>query len=299
MSQEATQLSRMQGWLQAVITHPAGIGAGVRGEVAQQNFDLKVEELEKLIAPSSSLSSAERLAIYGRAYFARLTDCFRAEFPCLLYALGDELFSQFVRTYLLQYAPQSYTLHHLAKHFPQFLAESRPDAAAPPEKRESWPDFIIDLATLERAFVETYDGQGAEDLPLLSPLQILGSGNRQFMRERFVAVPCLKLLAFRYPVRAYFAAVRENRKPLMPDPAESFLAISRKDYVVRFIDLSRAQFEILKGLLANLPAGEAAIQAAQVTGLAQESLNLQMRDWLCQWANNGLFLGQTDADINL
>jgi hypothetical protein len=299
MSQEATHLSRVQSWLQAVITHPAGIGAGVRGDVARQNFDLQVDELEKLIAPSSSLSSAERLAIYGRAYFARLTDCFRAEFPCLLYALGDELFTQFVSAYLQQYAPQSYTLHHLAKHFPEFLAESRPDAAAPPEKRESWPDFIIDLATLERAFVEAYDGQGAEALPLLSPLQILGSGNRQFTRMRFMPIPCLKLLAFRYPVRAYFAAARENRKPLLPAPADSFLAISRKDYVVRFVDLSRAQYEILKALLANLPVGEAAIQAAQVTGLAQESLNLQMRDWLCQWANNGLFLAQTDAAVNL
>jgi hypothetical protein len=295
MSHNATHLSRIQSWMQAVITHPAGLDAGVGCETAQQNFALNFTELEKLVAPSPSLSGAERLAIYSRAYYARLTDCFRAEFPCLHYALGDELFTQFVGAYLLRHPPQSYTLHHLAKDFPKYLAETRPDAALPPEERESWPDFIIDLATLERAFVETYDGQGAEGLPLVSALQILGSGDEQFMQERFVPVACLKLLAFRYPVRAYFAAVRQNRKPTLPAPAGSFLAITRKDYVVRFLDLSRAQYETLKGLLANLSVGEAAIQAAEATGQSQDSLNVEMRDWFCQWANNGLFVVKTEA----
>jgi hypothetical protein len=295
MSQDATHLSRLQNWMQAVITHPQGVSAGVDCEIARQNLDLSFAELETLVAPSTWLSGAERLAIYGRAYYARLTDCFRAEFPCLLYALGDELFTQFVKAYLRQHEPRSYTLHHLAEHFPKFLAETRPDADAPPDKRESWPDFLIDLATLERAFVETYDGQGAEGLPLVSALQILGSRDEQLMGERLVPVPCLRVLAFRYPVRAYFAAVRQNRKPPLPAPADSFLAISRKDYIVRFLDLSPAQYEILKGLLANLAVGQAAIQAAQATGHPVDLMNLQLRDWLCQWANSGLFLAETDA----
>lgn len=295
MSHDATRLNHMQSWMQAVITHPAGIDAGVRCETAQQNFALSFAEVEKLVAPSPSLSGAERLGIYSRAYFARLTDCFRAEFPCLLLALGDELFTHFVKAYLLRHALQSYTLHHLAMHFPKFLEETRPDAAAPPEQRESWPDFIIDLARLERAFIETYDGQGAENLPLLSALTIIGSSDEQLAQQRLVPVPCLKVLAFRYPVRAYFAAARQNRNPVMPAPADSFLAISRKDFVVRFIDLSRGEFEILKGLLGNLSVGEAASQAAQITGHSEESLNVQMRHWLCQWANSGLFLGEIEG----
>jgi hypothetical protein len=290
MSQDATNLNRLQNWMQAVITHPLGIGAGVCAEPARQNFNLTVSELDTLIAPSQSLTGAQRLAIYSRAYYARLLDCFRAEFPCLLYALGDELFTNFATEYLCHHAPQSYTLHHLAEHFPDFLAETRPDANAPPEERESWPDFIIDLARLERAFVETYDGPGAEGESLLSALQILSMGAEQFAQAQFVPVPCLRLMAFRYPVRAYFAAVREKHEPVLPAPADSFLAISRKNYVVRFLDLSAEQYAILQGLLAGLSTGQAVIQASQVTGQGQEWLNLKLRDWLCQWANGGLFI---------
>lgn len=290
MSREASHLSRLQRWMQAVITHPSGLDAGLRTEVARQSFDVGFAGLETLVASSPSLSGAERLAIYSRAYFARLADCFRAEFPCLLYTLGNELFTQFVIAYLHRHPPQSYTLQELAKEFPKFLAETRPDAEAPPEEREDWPDFIIDLATLERAFVETYDGPGAEKLPLLGALQILGSSAEEFARMQLVTVPCLKLLAFRYPVRAYFAAVRENRQPPLPAPAVSFVAVTRRNYIVRFLELSRAQYEILSALLAGLAVEQAVSQAARSSGQDPDSLNGQLREWLCQWANGGLFL---------
>jgi hypothetical protein len=290
MSREANDLRRLQSWMRAVITHPSGIGAGVRSDAARQSFDLSLADLQKLIEGSASLSGAERLAIYGRAYFARLADCFRAEFPCLLQLLGEELFGQFVTTYLHRHPPRSYTLHHLAKHFPKYLAETRPDAGAPPEEREDWPDFIIDLAVLERTFVEVYDGPGAEDLPPVSALEILGLSTENLVRSRFMLAPCVRLMAFRYPVHGYFSAVRKNRQPLVPAPADSFLAVTRSDYIVRFLDLSRPQYEILDGLLAGLSVEQAGARAAQSTGQSPEVINPQLRDWLCQWANLGLFL---------
>jgi hypothetical protein len=229
MSREANHLRRLQSWMQTVITHPSGIGAGVRSDAARQSFDLSFADLQELIEGSASLSGAERLAIYGRAYVARLADCFRAEFPCLLRLLGDELFGQFVTAYLHHHPPRSYTLHQLAKDFPKYLAETRPDAGAAPEEREDWPDLIIELAVLERTFVEVYDGPGAEDLPPVSALEILGRSTQDLARRRFTLAPCVRLMAFRYPVHAYFTAVRQNRQPLVPAPADSFLAVTRRD----------------------------------------------------------------------
>jgi hypothetical protein len=289
MSEDAANLKRYQSWMQAVITHPAGIGAGIASPDARHSFDLAFEALEKVIAPSRVLTGAERLAIYSRAYYARLLECFRAEFPCLLYALGDDLFTHFVTEYLRYDPPRSYTLHQLAANFPAFLAKTRPDAEAPPEERESWPDFIIDLASLERAFIETYDGPGAEGQPLVKALTISNLALEGFAQMRLVAIPGLKLLAFRYPVRAYFAAVREKQEADLPAPSNTFLAIMRKNYVVRFLDLSAAQYELLRGLIANLSVEQAVIEAAKKSGEKRESLTLKVRDWLCHWAKAGFF----------
>src|SRR5687767_7950164 len=115
MSDKPVDLARIQGWMQAVITHPSGIRAGIASAAARQEIDTSFEEIEKIVSPSKALTGAERLMIYSRSYHARLLECFRAEFPCLLHALGKELFDDFVIEYLKQYPPQSYTLHDVGK----------------------------------------------------------------------------------------------------------------------------------------------------------------------------------------
>lgn len=285
MSIEYDQIQR---WMQAVITHPGGIRAGVSCEDARQTIDVAFEELEKVVTRSESLTGAERLAIYSRAYYARLLECFRAEFPCLLHALGDELFNHFVFEYLQHYPPRSYTLNRLAESFPRFLADTRPNANAPREQRESWPDFIIDLAALERAFSETFNGPGVEDKPLLSPDQVLNIPAEQFSEMRLVPVPCLRLLAFNYPVAAYFLAARRQQNPSLPAPADTFLALTRQNYVVRFVNLSAVQYELLRALVANLSISQAVLRAAEVSGQDSASLTAKARAWLRDWADAGL-----------
>ncbi|HKQ52694.1 MAG TPA: DNA-binding domain-containing protein, partial [Pyrinomonadaceae bacterium] len=160
---ESQRLERLQHWVQAVVTHPAGVAHGVASAEAQAvGLRPDLDALETVVAPSATLSGAERLAIYWRSYHARLLQCFREMFPALLHALGQELFDGFARDYLQRHPSRSYTLDRLADAFPQHLAETRPDAAAPPDERESWPDFIVELATLEWAFLKVYDGPGLE-----------------------------------------------------------------------------------------------------------------------------------------
>ena len=290
MKEKPPDLNRMQSWMQSVITHPGGIQQGVASDDARQNIDVTLEGLEQVVTRSEALTGAERLAIYGRAYHARLLECFRVEFPCLLHALGDKLFNHFVIDYLQHYPSQSYTLHRLAENFPSYLAETRPDATAPPEERESWPDFIIDLATLERAFMEVYDGPGVEGQSLVNPVEVAGIAAERLMEVCFVPVPCLRLLAFRYPVRAYFTAVREKQKPDLPEPADTFLAMTRQNYVVRFFELSSVQYQFLRALMTNLSVAQSIQQAAEATSDDYKSLATIAGTWLCDWANDGFFL---------
>ena len=206
MNDKPVDMARIQSWMQAVITHPSGIRAGIASTEARQEIDIGFQDVEKIVSRSEALTGAERLMIYSRSYHARLLECFRAEFPCLLHALGNQLFDDFVIEYLKRYPPQSYTLHDLAKNFTRYLSETRPDG-------ESWPDFIIDLAIFERTFIEVFDGAGSEGEQIASGGLISDLDDNGLAQLRLVPVPCLRLLAFRYPVLAYFNGVREKRGP--------------------------------------------------------------------------------------
>jgi hypothetical protein len=286
MNHETDDLIRIQRWMQAVITYPSGVRAGIASEEARQGFDTAFEDVEKIVSRSKALTGAERLMIYSRSYHARLLECFRAEFPCVSHALGDALFADFVIEYLKCYPPRSYTLHDLAKYFPQFLAKTRPDAAA----RETWPDFIIDLATLERTFIEVFDGPGGEGRLLASAGQIRELDDEQFAELRLAAVPCLRLLAFHYPVLDYFNGVREKKGPLMPAPSDSFLAVNRLNYSVRFSTLSSEQYRVLAAMMSGLSVAEALTRASDATCHDRDWLAARMRAWLRGWVDAGFFL---------
>lgn len=301
---------RLQGWLQAVITDPAGVKSGLASKAARQHLSITPDRLATVVEASAILGSGERLRIYSRSYHARLLECFQAEFPCLHQALGDEVFTQFVIEYLRQQPPHSYTLANLAQEFPDFLAATRPQAADDDAERETWPNFIIDLARLERAFTETYDGPGLENVerskssdkkealaalqaddrqPPLSARQLATMPEEHLARLRLVAAPCLRLLAFRYPVLAYFQAARARENPPLPAPAATFVAVNRKDYIVRFYDLSAAQHRFLQALMNDKTVGEAWMETTALAALTPEPLAAKSRKWLVDWVNNGFF----------
>ena len=283
MNDKSVEAARLQGWMQAVITHPSGIRAGIASDAARQEIDTSFDDIEKIVSPSKALTAAERLTIYSRSYHARLLECFRAEFPCLLHALGKELFDDFVIEYLKQYPPQSYTLHDVGKSFPRFLAETRPEG-------ETWPDFIIDLATLERTFIEVFDGPGGEGQSLASARTILELDDERLGQLRLTPVPCLRLLAFRYPVLSYFDAVRAKKEPCLPAPSDTFLAASRTDYRIHFSPLSASQHAVLAYLVAGLSVAGALTRAAERIATDRNQLAASARAWLRDWVDGGFFL---------
>jgi hypothetical protein len=120
MREQPRSLETIERWLQAVITEPAGIVAGLASAEAQRNIDVSAEEIEKIVTRSKTLTATQRLSIYGHAYFARLQECLRAEFPVLLHALDENLFNFFTFEYLKYYPPRSYTLNQLGENFPRY-----------------------------------------------------------------------------------------------------------------------------------------------------------------------------------
>jgi hypothetical protein len=208
------------------------------------------------------------MAVYSSAYFARLLEVLRELFPCLRYAVGDDLFDTFAVEYLQAHPPASYTLHRLADRFADFLETTRPaddDSLA----------FVVDLARLEHAIDQVFDGPGPET----------GSGGSLSL------VPGLRLLAFRFPVSSYFTAWKAGHQPRWPAADAQFIALLRRDYVVRRHELSSVQFE----LLGHLAAGQSlddSLAAIAAHASSIDDLCGDVQHWFTHWSARGFFAGQ-------
>lgn len=255
-------LASLQSWFQAVISQP-------EGPAGHPDLDP-----ERFVRGTSRLTSLDRLAIYHRGYYARLIECMRVAHPALRHALGDELFDGFAFDYLREHPSRSYTLARLDERLPAFLEATRP-------RDELWPRFIVDLARVERLFAEVYDGEGTEAEPVLAAADLPPVPDRAWLDTVLRPVPSLRLLASSFPVGRYLTAVTRGEHPELPDPAETFIVLVRRDYVVRLTELDRSGFAVLSAIAAGTPVGLAGAD--------------RVWELVLGWAGQGFFRAKGDC----
>ncbi|MCA9114094.1 MAG: putative DNA-binding domain-containing protein [Planctomycetaceae bacterium] len=288
------ELAIIQQWFQTVIMHPDGVTAGVDSAEARQQIDISPDELEQVVTRSAARSSLQRMEVYANAYYARLLECMGNEFPALQHAVGEEAFGGFAFGFLQQYPSSSYTLAELGSRFPRYLKESRPpgEGGSP-----WWMDFVIDLATYERACSEVFDAPGPEGEPWLTADNLAAVPPEQWSSARLRLVQPLRLMTFDYPVHDYVTAVRQGREPAAPVQAVTRLAVSRRDYIVRRNVVTEIQFELLRALQQGLRLGEALEAAVTAVPDPQVDLAAELGNWFRDWAAAGLIRGiSTDSD---
>ena len=280
-------LSRTQRWVQAVITDPDGVAAGVRAPWAQAA--LGPVEAGAIVTRSRHLTAEERLGVYHHAYYARLLACLREEFPVWARAVGDEAFDAFAFGYLQYHPSRSYTLGQLGAGFARYLAETHVTEAGTTDGPPGWEEFVIDLATLEWTYGEVFDGPGAEGEPALDPAALGRVPADRWPAARLLPVPCLRLLELRFPVQQYYAKARHDGAAPIPAAGPTFLAITRDDYTVRSIDLVAAEYTLLQALVSGQTVADAlgSLEASE-TG-QREELSSLLEGWFYRWASERLF----------
>jgi len=282
-------LDQLQRWLQAVITHPDGISDGIASDAARQEINVTPQQVEQVIVRSQAQTSIERLAVYGNAYYARLLECLRESFPVLAQAVGRETFDQFAFGYLQAHPSTSYTLGKLGERFDDYLHETRPDKAEAEAGQIGWPDLLIDLARLEWAIGEVFDGPGTEREPPLDPAMLGAISPEQWPAARLVPTPCLRLMTFRFDVNDYFTAIRAEEQPEPPPPEKTFLVLTRINYVVRRIALTKEQFGLLTALAAGTTVGDSIERLVAECRSDVDLLAQQLPGWFQDWAEARLF----------
>jgi hypothetical protein len=274
--------------MQSILMHPGGVAEGVDAPQARREIDITLDRLPEVILPSQALSSANRLEIYVNAYHARLMECLDEEFAVTRYAVGEDLFSALSFGYLQHYPSQSYTLCELGRRFPQFLAETRLHAREiPANSGDTWPEFIVELATLERALYEVYDGPGTEASGALEPASLAALEPEAWQEIRLRSAPCLRLFAFDHDVSSYWGDRKDELSPVAPAAERHWLAICRREFVVERFELDEPQYVLLDALVRGetLPA---AISVASSRAPVAE-LEASLAGWFAGWMAGGFF----------
>lgn len=269
----APDLGDTQKWMQAVILHPGSDRQAVASPRARQL--VPASEFPRLIRPSRTLDSFDRIGIYRGMYLARLQEALEADYPGLRHFLGPKRFSGLVSGYVDRFPSQSYTLNRLGDHLPEFIRSS------PGIVRK---DFLYELARFELLMSRLFD---AEESPVLTPEAIAAVPPECWETARLRPVAALSVQALRYPVGAYLEAVRQGNPRPATRRKNHWAVVYRRQYALRWLDLSRPAYRLLDALVNGVPLGEALSRVLR--GGRQPVGEVQLFSWFRGWVTEGLF----------
>lgn len=250
--------------------------------------EVRVDTVAATLLPGPKLSASGCLGIYQRSYLLRLRKCLEEQFPASCHALGTTLFADFADTYLRACPSDSYTLYELGRRFSAWLEDNRPDRDQPPEARESWIDFMVDLTRYERELYRLFDAPGHEGRPW--PDATVDDG-------ALMLQPCLALAEYRYPVAWYYHEIRAGHSPRLPVAAPSYVVVARRDYLTHTYPVTRLHHRFLSLVerTRNVPASLEAV--AVETG---HSIDEVRRSWHHEvrgpWLDAGFFVERAAID---
>lgn len=252
------------------------------------------------IKPNDRLSSFDRLEIYNRQYWFRVIGAVTEDFPAIGAVLGAKKFDAMVLAYLRENPSTSFTLRNLGSKLPKWL-EAHPEFS--PRRHK----LLLDIARLEWAYVEAFDGA---DLPPLTAADFgdLGGASKLHLQ------PHLQLLDLRYPVDELVLAVHRQTAPsdIMSNavterkqvkrarlPAmrrsQIHLAVHRYENSVYYRRVDQEAFRLLSALQGGTLLGEALEVAFAESSLSPENQAAKIQEYFAHASELGWFCKQPES----
>jgi len=151
--------------------------------------------------PVDDLIASGDIDVYAGMYSSRLFDAIAEDYPKLRVALGEEPFADVVAQYVRAYPPWSFTLREAGASLAAFLRET-----------ELAPAWAADLAALERARVEVFDGPDAAPLAQ-DEVAALGDGLPELMLSW---VPSSVVVPLAWTVDDLWSAIEDEQPVIAP-----------------------------------------------------------------------------------
>lgn len=268
-------LNTIQRWMQSVIEHPGSNDEAWRSEEAQN--ELPFEEAYANVLPSKTLSPVERISIYRRMFFLRMTESMAIDYPGVKKFLGEEIFDRLVaEEYVKKHPSHSYTLNHLGRYFPQFIQESKL-----PKK-----EFLYDLARLELSITNNMD---AEETSLVTAEMISSVPIERWSNVTLIPIAALELMSFDHNVCEYLDAVNDDSPLPEIKKLKTFCVVYRNNYRTYWEELTEQQHVLLSSLITGTLFGTAIEKFAAQFPDTHDELQQQLFQWFNDWVSSGFF----------
>ncbi len=267
MERDGFSLGQIQNWMQSILLKDV---AAVDSIAANTTVD-------DIVHCSKRLNAIGHLDIYRHSYIARLRACMQNQFSALAYALGNDLFELFADQYLAAHPSDSYTLNTLGEKFPSFLEETRPDASD--EQKETWPDFMIELARFEYSLSVIFDQNENDDNHLSEGIP----------DEMLKLTSVFHLFHHRFPICDYYLNFSQQNKPELPFPEESFCVVTRLKYRLGLFNIKKAQYYFLASMQQGKSVEEAKHDLIQRFNFDKIELDNVWLEWRLSFIASGFF----------
>lgn len=175
------------------------------------------------------------LGIYARMYASRLHDTLADDYPKVRVALGDDAFAGMVARYLQLHRPRSYTLRDAGLELPVFL-------------RHDGPPWLAELAALERARVEVFDGPDASPLAQ-AEVAALGLELPELVLR---LVPSSVVVPLAWTADELWTAIEDEAPGCKPKQRTRTVLVWRRDLIVLHRTLDSDEAEVVPRLVSGI-----------------------------------------------
>lgn len=199
----------------------------------EQQFQAYLLQQENAISgaiasPAQNDSIAARLNIYGQAYYLRLTDAIKMDYPGLTAALRAHGLDPetVLRAYLKAYPSHSFSVRYIATHLVDFIGSEYPDTP--------WRH----LTQFEQALCDVLDD---ENTAILQQNDLQKIPMADWPALQFHLIPALRIVTTQYNFLPFWQAVQGDNAEILPE-------ITRLDYEVTYLIWRRSQQAMYRAL---------------------------------------------------
>lgn len=214
------------------------------------------------LVESGRVDAETRLHVYAHAYVARIADVLAHDYPKLAAVIA---LRELVAPYLRAYPPAHPSLREVGQHLAPFLRE------------RGEPAHVVDLALLERARLEAFDG--GRDARPLSRADLEALGPAAFPELVLRLVPSARLVELASNADDRWDALEDGRPAPEPIAASRTVLVWRRETTVIHRTLAADEAPLVRLVATGATFGAACELLAEAPDPVARALELLLR-WL-------------------
>ncbi|MGZ5280551.1 MAG: HvfC/BufC family peptide modification chaperone [Pseudobdellovibrionaceae bacterium] len=258
-------LRELQSWMKWVIADPRGVKIALDSSSPEEPQPRALPWIQQC----SAKSALQRLDVYAEAYFLRILDALREDFPRTVSILGESFFKNLIATYLKEHPSKTYNINEVGEHLPVFASQLA--------FCDEFP-FLPSLMELEWQ-INRQTWLPSPPSQTRVSLEALGNANLEAL---FIVLnPSLQILMSSWPLDEMWTPLTE--KNFLPLGSETDFILFRNSLGPQIQRLSKPQIVVLNLILEKNAF-------ADIVEIYQETFpNNDVRDiitWFQNWAQH-------------